>query len=481
MLRRALPLSWKSTRVADRGRPSSPPLDLAGPRLHVHLVGAGGAAMSAIASVLLAMGHRVTGTDLKDSTGLTRLRAQGADVYIGHDAAHLGDADLVAVSTAIPERNPEIQAARERGIPVLRRADMMRAIAATKRTVAVSGTHGKTTTTSMLALVMVEAGFSPSFIIGGDLNEIGTGAVWSPGELFVVEADESDGTFLELGADAVIVTNVEVDHLDHYGSLDNIKDAFRRFVQEARGPRIICADEPNAAGLAAATGATTYGMAPDADYRLVDPVVERIGARATVMRGGEALGELVLPVPGLHNLRNATGALAMAVELGADVDAGLRALARFAGVARRFQFRGEVGGVTFVDDYAHNPGKVRAVMEAVEGKGWGRVVAVFQPHRYSRTADLWRDFADAFPGADLLVLTDIYPAGEAPRPGVSGELLVRSVGTAHPEQRITYLPKRQEVVDFLVGELRPGDLCLTLGAGDITSYPDEVLARMRER
>jgi UDP-N-acetylmuramate--alanine ligase len=457
------------------------PLDLAGPQLHVHLVGAGGAAMSAIASVLLAMGHHVTGTDLKDSTGLTRLRTRGAVVHVGHDAAHLGDADVVAVSTAIPEGNPEIRAARERGIPVLRRADVMAAIAATRRTVAVSGTHGKTTTTSMLALVLVEAGLSPSFIVGGDVNEIGSGAVWSDGDLFVVEADESDGTFLALGAEAVVVTNIEADHLDHYGTLDHIKTAFEQFVRQASGPRVLCADEPNAAALAVVTGAITYGTADTADYRLFEPRAERIGARATIVRRGEPLGELVLPVPGLHNLRNAAGALAMGLELGADLDAALRALGRYAGVARRFQFRGEADGVTFVDDYAHNPGKVRAVMEAVDGKGWGRVIAVFQPHRYSRTADLWRDFADAFPGADLVVVTDVYAAGEAARPGISGELIARAVGGAHPEQAIAYLPSRRDVMDFLAGELRPGDLCLTLGAGDVTTYPDELIARVRDR
>lgn len=454
-------------------------LDLSGPRLTVHVVGAGGAGMSAIASVLLAMGHGVTGTDLKESNGLTRLRAQGATVHVGHDAAHLGPVDAVAVSTAVPASNPEVRAARERGIPVLRRADVLAAIAATRRTVAVSGTHGKTTTASMLALVLGEAELAPSFLIGGDLNEVGSGAVWSSGELFVVEADESDGTFLELAADAVVVTNVEADHLDHYGTLENIRAAFEQFVRQAPGPRVVCADEPNAAALARAAASTTYGTSAGADYRIAEPVTRQVGASATIFRRGERLGELSLPVPGLHNLRNATGALAMAIELGADFDAARRALGRFAGVARRFQFRGEVDGITFVDDYAHNPGKVRAVMEAVDGAGWGRVVAVFQPHRYSRTEDLWRDFGDAFPGADTLVLTDVFAAGESPRPGVSGHLLVQAVRSARPDQEVVYLPRRDDVVDYLVRELRSGDLCLTLGAGDITTYPDEVIARRR--
>ncbi len=437
--------------------------------------------MGAIASVLLAMGHRVTGTDLKESEPLRRLRVQGATVFVGHDAAHLGDADAVAVSTAIPDHNPEITAARERGLPVLRRADVLAAIAATRKTIAVSGTHGKTTTSSMLALVLVEAEMAPSFIIGGDLNEIGSGAVWSDGDLFVVEADESDGTFLELGADSVIVTNIEADHLDHFGSLDNIKAAFGEFVRDAPGLAVLCADEMNTASLAAATDSLTYGTAAEADYRIIDPVLRRGGASARIVHRSDTVGELSLPVPGLHNLRNATAALAMSLELGADRDSVLRALGRFAGVARRFQFRGDVDGITFVDDYAHNPGKVRAVMESVAGADWGRVIAVFQPHRYSRTADLWRDFADAFAGADVLVLTDVFAAGEQPRPGVSGQLLVDAVLDAHPEQQLVYLPRREEVVSYLAAHLAPGDLCLTMGAGDITTYPDEVMARVRTR
>ncbi|MEO9224332.1 MAG: UDP-N-acetylmuramate--L-alanine ligase [Acidimicrobiales bacterium] len=458
-----------------------PELDLSGPPLHIHVVGAGGAGMGAIASVLLAMGHRVTGTDLKESEPLRRLRVQGATVFVGHDAAHLGDADAVAVSTAIPDHNPEITAARERGLPVLRRADVLAAIAATRKTIAVSGTHGKTTTSSMLALVLVEAEMAPSFIIGGDLNEIGSGAVWSDGDLFVVEADESDGTFLELGADSVIVTNIEADHLDHFGSLDNIKAAFGEFVRDAPGLAVLCADEMNTASLAAATDSLTYGTAAEADYRIIDPVLRRGGASARIVHRSDTVGELSLPVPGLHNLRNATAALAMSLELGADRDSVLRALGRFAGVARRFQFRGDVDGITFVDDYAHNPGKVRAVMESVAGADWGRVIAVFQPHRYSRTADLWRDFADAFAGADVLVLTDVFAAGEQPRPGVSGQLLVDAVLDAHPEQQLVYLPRREEVVSYLAAHLAPGDLCLTMGAGDITTYPDEVMARVRTR
>jgi UDP-N-acetylmuramate--alanine ligase len=453
----------------------APPLDLSQP-IRIHVVGVGGAGMSAIAGVLAAMGHAVSGTDLKPSGGLERLRAQGVRVEIGHAAHHVGDVDAVAISTAIPARNPEVQEALRRGIPVLRRAEILAAIAATRRPIAVAGTHGKTTTSSMLALVLVEAGLRPSFIIGGEVNEIGTGAVWDDGDWFVVEADESDGTFLELGAEVAVVTNVEPDHLEHYGGIDGLYAAFDRFLAGATGSRIVCVDDAEAALLATRHGAVTYGTSPAAHYRMVDVTGERAGTRFTLACGDEPLGTVDLPVPGLHNARNAAGALVTGLELGVPFEAAARALGRFAGVARRFQFRGETGGVTFVDDYAHLPTEVAAALQAGRQGGWRRVVCVFQPHRYSRTAALWQDFADCFEGADLLVLTDIYSAGEAPRPGVTGKLLVDTVLDAHPWKRVAYLPRRSELAPYLGRELRPGDLCLTLGAGDLTSLPDEVQA-----
>ncbi|MBW3668127.1 MAG: UDP-N-acetylmuramate--L-alanine ligase [Actinobacteria bacterium] len=448
-------------------------IDLSAPQ-RVHVVGIGGAGMSAIAAVLVAMGHAVSGSDLKDSPGLERLRSLGVRVDIGHAAEHVGDVDAVTISTAIPPTNPEVEAARRRGIAVLRRAEALAAIAATRRTVAVAGTHGKTTTSSMLALVLVEAGVRPSFIIGGEVNEIGTGAVWDDGEWFVVEADESDGTFLELGAEAVVVTNVEPDHLDHYGGFDGLVAAFGRFVSQATGVRVVCADDHIASQLAG-EGAVTYGTAEDADYRMVDVTRSRAGVRFMLVHEGTTLGEVSLPVAGLHNARNACGAVVTGLRLGVSFDAAARALARYGGVARRFQFRGEREGVTFVDDYAHLPTEVRAALAAARDGGWRRVVALFQPHRFSRTAALWQDFADAFVDADVLVVTDVYASGEAPRPGVSGKLIVNAVLDAHPYQRAAYLPTRGDLAPYLRRELRPGDVCLTLGAGDLTSLPDELL------
>ena len=447
-------------------------LDLSVPR-RLHVVGIGGAGMSAIAIVLARMGHTVSGSDLKDSRPLARLRAAGIDARVGHDAGNVtGDLDAVVVSTAVPPTNPEVVEADRLGIPVHRRAEALRALVATRRAIAVAGSHGKTTTSSMLALVLRGAGWHPTFIIGGDVNEVGTNAAYDEGEWLVVEADESDGTFLELPAEAAIVTNVEPDHLDHYGSFAALTDAFVRFLEGVPGPRVVCVDEPHAAAIATRVGARTYGFAPEADYCVVRYEGGRHGSEVELTRDGEPLGSFSLPVPGVHNATNAVAAVALATELGVPFADIAHALAGFGGVARRFEFRGELDGVTLVDDYAHLPSEVQAALRTARAGGWDRVIAVFQPHRYSRTASLWRDFADAFTDADLLVLTDVYGAGEAPRPGVSGRLIVRAVLDAHPSASVVYLPHRSDVVEIVPGLTRPGDVVLTLGAGDLTTVPD---------
>ncbi|WP_420609406.1 UDP-N-acetylmuramate--L-alanine ligase [Candidatus Poriferisodalis sp.] len=456
--------------------PSGQSPDLGEPRT-IHLVGAGGAGMNAIGLVLAEMGHAVSGSDLRAGPGMTRLAAHGARVVIGHDAANIGSADIVAHSSAVPQGNVELVEARRRGIPVLSRAELLSGICRCKQTLAVGGTHGKTTTSSMLALCLVAAGEHPSFLVGGEVNEIGSGAVWdTAGEWFVVEADESDGTFLELGADAVVVTNVEPDHLDHYGSFDDLAAAFEKFVSRAGGPRIVCADDQQAAALAERVGGcVTYGSAPGADYRITSAHSSRTGAGFELVSGTTSIGRCELPLPGLHNVANAAGALAAALELGAAASPMIDALGRFAGVARRFERRGERDGVSFIDDYAHLPTEVTAAIAAARSGGWKRIVAVFQPHRYSRTAALWQDFADSFADADQLVLTDIYAAGEVPRPGVSTELVLGAVLDSHPYASVAYLPGRAELRSYLRTSLRSGDLCLTLGAGDLTTLADEML------
>jgi UDP-N-acetylmuramate--alanine ligase len=324
--------------------------------------------MSAIASVLGALGHTVTGSDLKASPGLDRLAGAGVHVTVGHRAENVGDADAVTFSTAIPATNPEVVAARDRGIALYTRADMLTAITATRRTAAVAGTHGKTTTSSMLALVLVEAGLHPSFIVGGEVNEIGSGAEWGDGEWLVVEADESDGTFLDLHTELALVTSVEPDHLEHYGGWEPLVAAFARFLASA-SRAVVCADDPVAAQLGAACGASTYGLVETADYRMVDIERGRSHVRFTVVHAGDTLGAIDLPVPGLHNARNACAALVAGMAMGAPFAAAARALARYGGVARRFQFRGERSGVTFVDEYSHLPTEIAAALSAAAAGG----------------------------------------------------------------------------------------------------------------
>ena len=455
-------------------------VDLSSPR-SVHVIGAGGAGMGAIASVLRSMGHRVSGSDLREGMVVARLRAEGVPVTIGHDAANLADAELVAVSSAVGPANVELRAARERGLDILRRSDILPAIAARRRTIAVAGTHGKTTTSSMLALALVESGLNPSFIIGGDVNEIGTGAMWSDGEWFVVEADESDRTFLSLTPEIAVVTSVEPDHLEAYdGSQEALSDAFRRFLASAPH-KVVCADDAGAAALAADCDALTYGTSPDADFRMTDTALGMPEIAFDLWNRDVRLGRVESPTPGLHNARNAAAAVVCAVVAGASFSDAARALRRFGGVARRFEFRGQAAGVSFVDDYAHLPGEVAAALSTARDGDWRRVVCVFQPHRYSRTAALGAAFAHSFVQADHIAITGIYPAGESPRAGVTERVVLDSVLEAHPWCSISWLPRLDEVADWLEAMLRPGDLCLTLGAGDLTAMADIVIERLESR
>jgi UDP-N-acetylmuramate--alanine ligase len=462
-----------SLTMPDRAAPTGVALDLT-TQHRIHVVGVGGVGMSALASVLAAMGQQVSGSDIKASAELERLLSAGVDARVGHDTSHVDGVDIVTISTAIPANNIEVREARRQGIPVLPRAGVLAAIAATRKSVAVAGTHGKTTTSSMLALVLIEAGLRPSFIIGGDINEVGSGAAWGGGEWLVIEADESDGTFLALTPEVALVTNIEPDHLDYYGGRAEMEAAFGRFLHSAESA-LVCADDPVAVAFGREVGAVTYGTDPAADYRMVDVHSARSSGRFTVVHQERSLGEFQLVVPGRHNAVNACGALVGGLLVGATVEAARRALGRYGGVARRFEFRGEGQGVTFVDDYAHLPSEVRAALAAAHDGGWDRIVTVFQPHRYSRTASLWPDFADAFVQADVLVVTDVYGAGEAPRPGVSGRLILDAVMAAHPEADARLLSGHHDLVAYLRATLRPGDLCLTLGAGDLTLLPDEFL------
>jgi UDP-N-acetylmuramate--alanine ligase len=333
----------------------------------------------------------------------------------------------------------------------------------------------------MLMLILAEAGLRPSFVIGGDVTDMGTGAQWTGGEWFVVEADESDGTHLELPLHGTVVTNIDVDHLDLYGSIDGIERAFDRYLAQIAGPKVVSADDERSRRVAARHGAVTYGFHETADVRATDLVADHGSFRFRVCRDGRELAHLRLPLRGEHNVANATGALAMALELGVDVDDATRALTKFGGVARRFDVRGADGGATFVDDYAHIPTEIDAALRAARDSGddWQRIVAVFQPNRYNRMALMWRDYADCFEVADLVVLTDIYPSGTTPIPGVTGKLVVNAVLDEHPDKRVVWLPRRDELVDYLARAVRPGDVCVSMGCGDIASLPDEVIAARR--
>jgi UDP-N-acetylmuramate--alanine ligase len=442
-----------------------------------HIVGIGGAGMNAIATVLRAMGHEVSGSDLQASPVLERLERLGARTFVGHDAAHVGGAEIVAFSTAVKPDNVELVEARRLGASCISRAGILGAICRTRRTLAVGGTHGKTTTTAMLAQILVRAGLSPSYMVGGEVRGAEGGAVWGKGPWLVVEADESDGTFLRLGAEAALVTNVEPDHLDYYGRQEALAAAFGTFLEQATGPRIACLDDPGAAALASTVpDVITYGTSAGATYRIDSAELLPGATNFDVSERGRALGTFELTVPGMHNVRNAVAALAAAVEIGVGPDAAREALAAYSGVGRRFEVRGSRGGVTYVDDYAHLPSEVRATLAAARQGTWERVVAVFQPHRYSRTAALGLDFASAFGGADVLVVTGIYPAGEEALPGITGQIVADAVRAAQPGLHVEYAETRGDVVATVRGLLRPGDLCLTMGAGDLTTLADQLLA-----
>ena len=446
--------------------------------------------MSAVAIALAEMGHVVSGSDLREHPVLERVRATGVAVYIGHYRSLVHGVDAVTASTAIPNHNIELDEAGQTGVTVLTRAGMLSSICAQAKSLAVAGTHGKTTTTSMLMLILAEAGLRPSFVVGGDVTDVGTGAQWTKGEWLVVEADESDGTHLELPLHGTILTNVETDHLDHYGSFENIVASFDDYLAQVHGPKIVCADDAIAATLAQRHGATTYGLAETATIRAVDvtptsgaftfDLVRQHSANENVVEQ-ELLGRISLPMRGMYNVVNATGAAAMALAIGVGFESISTALAKFGGVARRFDVRGVDKGATFVDDYAHLPSEISAVLAGARGSGdgWERVIAVFQPNRFNRISEMWSDYRSAFVDADIVVLTDIFSSGTTPIPGITGKLIVNAVAEAHPEQRVVWLPRRDDLVSFVAGEARRGDVCISMGCGDIASFPSEVIDARR--
>lgn len=456
----------------------------------VHLVGVGGAGMSPLAHILLERGHPVSGSDLRAGRACTALAAMGATVSVGHAAANVEGADIVAVSTAVPPDNPEVRRARELGLPVLRRAELLDVLMTGHRRVLVAGTHGKTTTTSMTTVCLQAAGLDPSFAIGGTLSEAGTSAHHGTGQVFVAEADEAYGSFAWLTADAAVVTNVELDHHDHYADLAAVRQAFLHFLDRRpqepdgtrSGPALLCMDDPGARGLRdeVAPPVSTYGEHADADLRVRDVVLAADESRFRLALGGDDLGAFRLRLPGRHNVANAAAAAAAALWAGAGPDAVRAALGAFAGAQRRFQRLGSAGGVTVIDDYGHHPTELAATLSAARQIApGGRIVAIFQPHRYSRTAALGRELGAALAGADLAVVTDVYAAGEPPVPGVTGELVADAAAAAGVAAE--FVPAGSDLVTAVSARLAAGDVVVTLGAGDITELGPQLLRRLEGR
>ncbi len=451
----------------------------------VHLIGIGGAGMSGIARILLARGATVSGSDAKDSRAVLALRALGARIEIGHDPAHLPEPPAtVVVSTAIRAANPELVAARERGIPVAHRAQALAALTRGRTLAAVTGTAGKTSTTSMLTVALQHCGLDPSFAIGGDLAASGSGAHEGTGEIFVAEADESDASFLAFSPQVAIVTNVEADHLDHYGTPEAYVAAFGTFLGRivAGGTLVACADDAGSAELARVAegrGITVRRYGRSGDAQLLDFRPDGPGARI-VLRHAGVEHRLRLSVPGEHMALNALAALLAGVELGAPVDGLLGGLAAFDGVRRRFEFRGRAAGVAVYDDYAHHPTKVAAQLRAARDVvGAGRVVVAFQPHLYSRTRDFAVAFGEALGIADEVVVLDVYAAREDPEPGVSGQLVADAVTLA--AEHVHYVPRWADVPAVVAGLARAGDLVITMGAGDVTVLAPEILLELEKK
>ncbi|MEV6860800.1 UDP-N-acetylmuramate--L-alanine ligase [Streptosporangium subroseum] len=451
----------------------------------VHFIGIGGSGMSGIARILLKRGVPVSGSDSRGSDMLNGLRELGARVHIGHAASHIKNIDTVVVSTAIRDSNPELGEALRQGLRVIPRAAALASVMAGKTGVALAGTHGKTTTTSMLTVALQKCGADPSYCVGGQLVTTGLGADEGTGEVFVAEADESDGSFLMLAPDIAVVTNVEPDHLDNYGDPRAVYDSFARFVERVGKTMVICADDPGSAALvpiARARGlrVITYGEADDADLRVGEITPDGLGITFEV----HGHGEVRLAVPGRHNALNAAAAIAVAAELGVSFDEIRDGLAAFTGAKRRFEAKGEAGGVAVFDSYAHHPTELAADLRAARDvvasfSGTGRVIAVFQPHLYSRTRFFADEFGIALGLADEAIVLDVYGAREDPEPGVSGALVAGKVPL--PADRVAYAPQRESVPALVADRARPGDIVLTMGAGDVTELGPRIVAELAAR
>ncbi|WP_455377677.1 UDP-N-acetylmuramate--L-alanine ligase [Petrachloros mirabilis] len=452
----------------------------------IHLVGIGGSGMSGIAEVLLTLGYKVTGSDLQASDTTRRLEELGGRIFIGHQESNVGEAQVVVISSAVSSENPEVVSAKARHIPVIPRAEMLAELMRLKFGVAIAGAHGKTTTTSMVANVLAQGGLDPTMVIGGKVNALGSHARLGRGELLIAEADESDGSFLRLSPTIVAVTNIDREHLDHYGSMERINESFLEFINKVPfyGLAVLCADDDRLRALfpKIVKRYHTYGLydrdGATPDFRATEISLKQWGSEFRAYFRSRNLGPFRLSVPGVHNVSNALAAIAVGVELDVPVDLIRKALAAFSGVERRFHLRGEADGIMVVDDYGHHPTEIKATLAAAK-QGWPdrRLVVLFQPHRYTRTRDLLEDFAQAFKDADRLYITEIYAASEEPIPGVSGAKLAEAIRAAgHPA--VAFIERKELLADQVFPQLNAGDLVLTLGAGDIWKTGPALLAKI---
>jgi len=455
----------------------------------IHFIGIGGIGMSAIADVMVTLGHKVQGSDISDNYNVARLRKNGIEVMIGHDAKNLKDAAVVVISSAVKPDNPELLAAREHFLPVVRRAEMLAELMRYKSCVAVGGTHGKTTTTSMVAALLDAGKFDPTVINGGIINAYGTNAVLGKGDWMVVESDESDGTFVKLPAEVVIVTNIDPEHLDHYGTFEKAKEAYRSFVENIPfyGFAVMCIDHPvvqELIGQIIDKRIITYGRSPQADYCLQGGEFEdgatRFSVRVTDRRTGTVheIDQLALSMPGDHNALNATAAIAVARELGIADEALRKGLANFAGVKRRFTKTGEYNGVTVYDDYGHHPVEIAAVLQAARRVTKGQVIAVVQPHRYTRLSSLFNEFCACFNNADQVIVAPVYAAGEAPIAGASHDNLVEGL-RARGHRAVHKIDTPEQLAPMVRGLVKPGDIVVCLGAGTISAWANALPEQLR--
>lgn len=439
----------------------------------VHLVGIGGAGMSALAKILSGRGHVVSGSDLRSGAALDDLADLGLEVWEGSRPERMAGCELIVASSAVPDADPELRAARSSGVEVWRRPRLLGMLTGHMPTIGPTGTHGKTTTTALLVSALRSAGIDPSFVVGGDMVGLGTNAHLGADDLLVLEVDEAFGTFEHIRLRGLVVTSVEQDHMDHFKSADELEESFVRVVRAVAGPVVACVDDPGAARVADRTGATTYGLAQSADWRITGHVADS-GTSRFVLTGPAGAAPVVLPRPGIHVARNAAGALALLGEMGHDVAGAAAGLAHFAGVRRRFELRGVVAGVRIIDDYAHHPTEVAASIAEAAQVGARKLWAVFQPHLFTRTRDMHREFGAALARADGVVVTDVYGSREAPIPGVTGRLVASAAQRAGARE-VEYVPHRADVAGRLAELVEPGDLVLTMGAGDVTLVATELV------